>query len=64
MGAARDVTPDLLADLGELERLTTALAARAAAEGMSLEFDRDEFGNPIPCLVRAIFAPRTEATEH
>lgn len=64
MGARAVDTPDLLDDLAQLERMTKALAARANAEGMRLEFDTDDFGFPLPCLVRVIYAAQPESTEH
>lgn len=74
MGAARDVTPDILDQLAGVERAIDALAARAAAEGFMLviEHTHDVPGAGAmpdwhpgiswrPYLERRIYAPAPTA---
>lgn len=73
MGAARDVTPDILDQLAGVERAIDALAARAAAEGFFLVIehthdapmgDHPDWHPAIrwrPYLERRTYAPPTTA---
>ena len=71
MGAARDATPDILAQLAAVERAMAALAVRAAEEGFMLVIEHHhdfpqgarqlpEWHPPVswrPYLERRIYAP-------
>ena len=72
MGAARDVTPDILVQLAEAERVLDALAARAAEEGFLLVMEHThDLPEPMPdwhpgirwtpYLERRVYAPPTTA---